>query len=159
MEAKLDAALVEAHGRPGRELVQGLPDCYENPHGTHICNIVWLHLITKAWACMSSAATGTGLRRNIKHWEAGSFEDNASDWGYMPGNAFNPSVDYTALLSRSPDPARALRTLREAHAWFSKTGAQAVPPELAADCAPAYDMQPEVPWPEGGKKDKHPGQS
>ena len=150
-----------AHGEAwARNWFRGLPDCYENPHGTHICNIVWLHLITKAWGLHEFSCDRYGsFDSNIKHWEAGkSFEDNASDWGYMPGNAFNPSVDYTALLSRSPDPARALRTLREAHAWFSKTGAQAVPPELAADCAPAYDMQPEVPWPEGKPHDKHPGQ-
>ena len=77
----------------------------------------------------------------------------------MPGNAVNPSVDYTSLLSRSPDPAKALQALQEGHKWFSRrAGSRAVPPDMAADCAPAYDMQPEVPWPEGKPHDKHPGQ-
>lgn len=42
--------------------------------------------------------------------------------------------------------AKALEAVTEAQTWCAKGGA--VPPALAAACAPAYDLQPDVPFPE-----------
>ena len=54
-------------------------------------------------------------------------------------------------LASSMDPARALTAVKEANAWLNKAigGADALPDDaLRADCAPAFDLQPDVPWPE-----------
>ena len=41
---------------------------------------------------------------------------------------------------------QALTALKEAQEWCSNGGS--VPASMAADCAPAYDLQPDVPYPE-----------
>jgi hypothetical protein len=41
---------------------------------------------------------------------------------------------------------QALTAVKEAQEWCSSGGV--VPASMAADCAPAYDLQPDVPYPE-----------
>ena len=76
----------------------------------------------------------------------------------VPGNAYRPDVDLTAYLSKSPDPARVLSTLQEAHAWFSNDGPRELPTDMLADCACAVPQRSDKPWPEGNSSDRHPGQ-
>jgi len=52
-----------------------------------------------------------------------------------------------ADLEGVPDPEKVLAILKEVDGWLTKTG-PGLPEELKADCAPAYDLQPDTPWPE-----------
>ena len=88
VDAKLKAAAVEAHGETWANggWFKGVPDCYENDHGIHMCNIIWLHFITKAWGLHEFSIDRYGtFDSNARNWNwtaGASFTENASDWGY-----------------------------------------------------------------------------
>merc|ERR1711865_536537 len=151
-EARLKAAAVEALGDDWLEnWWRGLPHCYETDSGVHVCKIVWLHGLIKAWGMHEYAIDRYGVMDgNAKAWDnAKSSEENRKDWGYMPGCAYRPDVDLISELSGSKDAERAMACLREAHVWLSNTGIQKVPDALTADCAAAYDLQKgDTPWPD-----------
>jgi len=80
-----------------------------------------------------------------------TFAENTADWGFCPGSTLRQGVDLAPHLAQCPDPARALEAIREAHAWVNSVdgsvGEQPGSP-LAEACRPAYDLQPDVPYPE-----------
>ena len=70
-------------------------------------------------------------------WDnAKTFKENTGGWGYCPGSMLREGVDIAPHLAASSDPAAALAAVLECQAWLQEGGA--VPPELEADCAPAY---------------------
>lgn len=147
----------------------GLPDCYQGgggpagggeaslaqaslePTGADVCYIVWLHLLVKAWGLAEYAKDRYGtLENNAKGWDdAKTFDENTKGWGYMPGSIVRPGTDIGPHLAASKDPILALRCLNEAHTWLNKADGK-IPDDMAADCATAYDLQPDKPFPERG---------
>ena len=96
-------------------------------------------------------STSRDITNNAKAWAEGeSFKANAKGWGYNPGRAALPGRDDLGALAAAStvSPAKALEALEDAHAWLRPDGGGGVPEELLADCAPAFDLQPDVPFPE-----------
>mmetsp|Transcript_71947 Transcript_71947/g.203956 ORF Transcript_71947/g.203956 Transcript_71947/m.203956 type:complete len:478 (+) Transcript_71947:139-1572(+) len=148
VEGRMVAAAHEALGQEWYENWHvGLPNGYQCSSGVMVGKWVWLWNIVKAWGLFEFAKDRyIGVMSNNKAWDdAKTFEENTADWGFMPGCCYREGVE--ADLEGVPDPEKVLAILKEVDGWLTKTG-PGLPEELKADCAPAYDLQPDTPWPE-----------
>lgn len=156
MAAAAAAALVEEGAEGGDDSAAAAVSPPLEPTGVFVCYMVWLHFLIKSWGFLEySQARFAELEGNAKAWSAEkSYEENVKGWGFCPGCSLRDDLDAEKLaphLASSIDPARALTAVTEVNAWLNKAsgGPAALPDDaLRADCAPAFDLQPDVPWPE-----------
>ena len=127
----LRSEFLRVHGEDwGSKWYVGLPDCYKNKYGIHVCMIVWLWNITKAWGLLHYARGRYAfMEDNAKKWisdKSSKPEEKMSklfDWN--PGCALldeNSVPDLSKYLTncklKSPKQIESL--LRDAHRMFAK---------------------------------------
>lgn len=110
---RLSLAMDEALGKDWVETWHiGLPNSNDSKYMTQHGNIVWLHNIIKAFGLLDYAKERVGpLNQNIKKYDSKlSKKDNMVNlgmgWGWMPGCAVDPKLNYEEDFAKCPEENR-----------------------------------------------------
>ncbi len=131
---------------------KGLISAYENDEGVPVAHIYWLWWMCKAWGAYHYALKRySSLEGNEAAWE----KEGAASFSWVPGVPFTAAREAKVreALQGHPDPDHVIQALREAHQWLSgggclKRGEAPIGHVDAAEWEVAYNMQPDVPFPE-----------
>lgn len=175
-EAKEDFAAVSRRIAERKERVlgkgwestwyRGLPNFSESPErGSQIGNMVWLYNAIRTYGMLDMAKDRYAcMLGNSKKWDpTKTWKENVTSNGgfhWMPGCAYDPSVDYSSELKGVPEKnkARVLEAMKFVHEWCTPekkeagsdeekkddNGKKVIPLEWQA----AYDMRPWTAFPE-----------
>lgn len=135
-----------------------LPDPY-NPvvDGISFPHLLWLHMVVKAWGLHKFAQLRyQNLEGNIKDWKADqTIEENLKSFSWVPGLSYRAErlTVYQEALSSHPRCDEILERVQEVHQWLHSGGCfkRGEKPVNIEDCtgwASAYNLQPDVPFPE-----------
>lgn len=164
---RLEAAMERALGDDWvKNWHVGLPNESDARYGTQLANMVWMHNIIKSFGMLDFAKDRYApLQDHASKWDRRlSPEENKKKIGpsfsWMPGCAYNASIDYSADLANCPEENREklMDAIKFTHRWCAKAGAgskedgeeknssppDAPPPEWTT----SYDMRPWTAFPE-----------
>ncbi|CAN0318645.1 unnamed protein product [Ectocarpus sp. 6 AP-2014] len=131
----------------------GLPGCYDTPTGVFVPHIVWMWNVVTAWGMYDFArARYATLESNLKkHKPELSDEENVNAFNrFTPGYPYRPDMDMEEHIPDScPNKAKVLEILKETHEWLCEDNEAEVRQTLEQrGWLPAFDLQPNVPFPE-----------
>lgn len=136
----------------------GLPDPYSNPEGISFPYLLWLHMVVKAWGLHKFAQMRyQNLEENVKDWkENQTLEVNLKSFSWVPGLSLRPerlTAIQEALGENHPRSEEIIKCLQELHQWVHTGGCfkRGEAPVNIDDCSgwdSAYNLQPDVPFPE-----------
>ncbi|CAM9698797.1 unnamed protein product [Laminaria digitata] len=131
----------------------GLPAASGTPTGVFVPHIVWLWNVVKAWGMYEFARDRyLLLEKNLSARKPEKSEQESIDaWcSFTPGYPYRPDVDMEPHIPDScPNKAKVLEVLKEAHEWLCKENEAEVRKTLGSrGWLSAFDLQPDVPYPE-----------
>jgi len=138
---------------------KGLPHARENSEGIPVAHFVWLRWLTLAWGMYEYAKDRyNNLADSTEKWDNdASAETNYKNiFNWVPGCQVRPErlEELKASLASNPRGEELFATMQEVHGMFGGDGCQktgvGVPdvPGLTDYWQCAYDLQPNVPFPE-----------
>ena len=146
---RLNRAMEDAVGKKWmKNWFVGLPDCFEAKNATYFSCIVWLYNLIKGFGMVDFAVERyASYEGNLAKWDQNmSYWDNVGKigsigWGYMPGCAVVPGVNYEECLEACPKDNR--ETILNALEFVHSTVANnKIGTGRSLDCETAYDMRP-----------------
>lgn len=155
--ARLDQAMVDALGQEWMETWNiGLPNAYASKYQTHHTGLIWCYNLIKGLGMVDFAKDRYGPMENfLKNWSADKTKEEnmqkmGGGFGWMPGVAISPSLDYTVDFENCPQQnrERLLEAVQFVHEWSAKPAEGQEPKKVPADWEPAFDMRPWTAFPE-----------
>eukprot|EP00565_Helicotheca_tamesis_P004241 CAMPEP_0185737582 /NCGR_PEP_ID=MMETSP1171-20130828/30739_1 /TAXON_ID=374046 /ORGANISM="Helicotheca tamensis, Strain CCMP826" /LENGTH=652 /DNA_ID=CAMNT_0028408537 /DNA_START=46 /DNA_END=2004 /DNA_ORIENTATION=+ len=137
---------------------QGLPNFTRSSAAVQHCNIIWLYNLIHSFGMLEFCkARYRSMENNSKKWDSAlSKEDNikalAPGWGWTPGRAITPGMDYSEDFVNVPEKnkARVAEALQFVHELCSTDEAAANDTRIPQNWQSAYDMRPWTAFPERG---------
>ena len=131
---------------------KGLISAYENDEGVPVAHIYWLWWMCKAWGMYHYALKRySSLEGNEASWA----KEGLSSFSWVPGVPFTDAREpkVREALKEHPNREHVIQSLREAHQWLKsggcvKRGEAPIGDVDITTWEVAYDMQPDVPFPE-----------
>jgi predicted aldo/keto reductase-like oxidoreductase len=131
---------------------KGLPSAYDISEGVPVAHIYWLWWLCKAWGMHHYAIKRYGsLEGNVEAWE----KDGLASFSWVPGVSYRPERDeqLRACLGDNPKADHIMDAIKEVHQWCSKGGClkrgeKPIGDVDASEWEIAYNLQPDVPYPE-----------
>merc|ERR1712157_4207 len=126
----------------------GLPNHDQCRYGTMISNIVWIYVLLKSYGMHGFGKDRYGtLQGSSEKWDyektkTENIQAMGPAWPWMPGCAFDPSIDYDEDIQQVPNKTFVMEAMRFVHDLY--TSNKDIPFEYEL----AYDMRPWTAYPE-----------